>query len=153
MQGLASQQLKLPMTDIFSTEKRSDIMSKIRSKDTKPEMKLRKALFARGFRYRTNDKRLPGTPDIVLRKYGAVIFVNGCFWHGHQDCKYFVWPRTNKAFWRNKIQRNRELDKININENEKLGWNVIVIWECQLKSGKGEILNQLENRILRNAIN
>lgn len=128
-------------------------MACIKGANTKPEIIVRKYLFSRGFRYKKNDKRFWGTPDVVLPKYKTMIFVNGCFWHGHQDCKYFVWPRTNKAFWRNKIQRNRELDKININENEKLGWNVIVIWECQLKSGKGEILNQLENRILRNAIN
>ena len=122
----------LPMTDIFSTEKRSDIMSKIRSKNTKPEVKLRKALFARGFRYRTNDKRLPGTPDIVLRKYGTVIFVNGCFWHHHPDCKIATMPKTNTEFWQSKIKRNRQRDLENYWKLGELGWEVIVVWECEL---------------------
>ena len=123
------------MTDIFSTEKRADIMSKIRSKGTKPEIKLRKALFARGFRYRTNDKRLPGTPDIVLPKYGTVIFVNGCFWHQH-DCGAFVWPSSNVEYWRSKIQGNIERDKRNYAELQAKGWKIIVIWECELKKKK-----------------
>ena len=122
----------LPMTDIFTTEKRSDIMSKIRSKDTKPEIKLRKALFARGFRYRTNDKRLPGTPDIVLRKYGTVIFVNGCFWHHHPNCKIATTPKTNTEFRHNKIKRNRQRDLENYWKLGQLGWEVIVVWECEL---------------------
>ena len=122
----------LSMTDIFSTEKRSDIMSKIRSKGTKPEIKLRKALFARGFRYRTNDKRLPGTPDIVLPKYGTVIFVNGCFWHHHPDCKIATTPKSNTEFWQNKIKRNRQRDLENYWKLGDLGWEVIVVWECEL---------------------
>lgn len=121
-----------PMTDIFSTEKRSDIMSKIRSKGTKPEIKLRKALFARGFRYRTNDKRLPGTPDIVLPKYGTVIFVNGCFWHHHPGCKIATTPKSNTEFWQNKIKRNRQRDLENYWKLGELGWEVIVVWECEL---------------------
>ena len=120
------------MTDIFSSEKRSDIMSRIRSKDTKPEIKLRKALFARGFRYRTNDKRLPGTPDIVLPKYGTVIFVNGCFWHHHPDCKIATTPKSNTEFWQNKIKRNRQRDLENYWKLGELGWEVIVVWECEL---------------------
>ena len=92
--------------DIWDKEKRSQVMSKIRSKNTKPELALRKALFARGFRFRVNDKRLPGKPDIVLPKYKTVIFVNGCFWHRHEGCKYAYTPKTNAQFWIEKITSN-----------------------------------------------
>src|SRR5690554_557805 len=97
--------------DIWDKEKRSEVMSKIRSKNTRPEMILRKALFARGFRYRVNDRRLPGTPDIVLPKYRTVVFVHGCFWHGHDGCKYASIPKTNTEFWVDKITTNKKRDR------------------------------------------
>lgn len=119
--------------DIKSKESRSYNMSRIRSKDTKPEELVRKYLFAQGFRYRKNDTRLPGKPDIVLPKYKTVIFVNGCFWHGHEGCKYFVWPKSNPSFWRQKIESNIQRDKHNCQMLVHQGWKVIVIWECSLK--------------------
>lgn len=121
--------------DVHDKATRSYNMSRIRSKNTKPEEMVRKYLFAQGFRYRKNDKRLPGKPDIVLPKYKTVVFVNGCFWHMHEGCKYFVWPRNNREFWKNKIEGNAERDKRKKTELELQGWNVITIWECQLKTG------------------
>lgn len=123
-------------------------MSCIKGKNTKPEEIVRKYLFSQGFRYRKNDKRLPGTPDIVLPKYKTVIFVNGCFWHGHQGCRYFVVPKTNTEFWMNKIDTNRIRDQKKISELEAMGWKVIVIWECELKTGKREdTLSSLVNQL------
>ncbi len=120
------------MADNHTLKQRSYNMSQIRSKNTKPEVHVRLALFAKGFRYRKNDKRLPGKPDIVLPKYKTVIFVNGCFWHMH-DCSYFVWPKTRPSFWKEKLLRNAERDRNNYVALEKKGWNVLVVWECQLK--------------------
>lgn len=108
-------------------------MSAIKGKDTKPELLVRKFLFSRGFRYRLNHSRLPGHPDIVLRKYRTVIFVNGCFWHGHQGCKYFVLPKTNVEFWSEKIERNRNRDVEEQRQLASMGWHCITVWECQLK--------------------
>ena len=108
-------------------------MSAIKGKDTKPELLVRKFLFSRGFRYRLNHSRLPGHPDIVLRKYRTVIFVNGCFWHGHQRCKYFVLPKTNVEFWSEKIERNRCRDVEEQRQLASMGWHCITVWECQLK--------------------
>lgn len=108
-------------------------MSCIKGKGTKPEEIVRKYLFSQGFRYRKNDKRLPGTPDVVLPKYKTVIFVNGCFWHGHEGCKYFVWPKNNAEFWKAKILQNIERDKRDFERLENLGWKVVVVWECSLK--------------------
>lgn len=119
--------------DIWDKKKRSEVMSKIRSKDTKPELALRKALFAKGFRYRVNDKRLPGKPDIVLPKYKTVIFLHGCFWHRHEGCKYAYTPKTNTKFWTDKIMSNKERDKINMQKLTALGWNVLVVWECEIR--------------------
>ncbi len=121
------------MADVHSQETRSYNMSQIHSKDTKPEEIVRKFLFAQGFRYRKNDARLPGKPDIVLPKYKTVIFVNGCFWHKHEGCKYFVWPKNNAEFWKDKIQRNVERDKRNQDDLSQMGWRVINIWECELR--------------------
>ena len=136
------------MTDVHSPDVRSFNMSRIRGKDTKPEETVRKYLFSRGFRYRKNDKRLPGKPDIVLPKYRTVIFVNGCFWHKHEECKYFVWPKNNAEFWKNKIERNVERDKKAILELEASGWNVIVVWECQLKAKTMDsTLEEIERQI------
>ncbi len=122
------------MTDVHSPETRSYNMSRIRSKDTKPEERVRKYLFAKGFRYRKNDKRLPGKPDIVLPKYKTVVFINGCFWHRHEGYKCFKWPSSNVDFWREKLQKNVERDKKNYNELLGDNWKVIVLWECKLKS-------------------
>ena len=94
---------------------------------------MRKYLFAHGFRYRKNDPRLPGKPDIVLPKYRTVIFINGCFWHGHEGCRYFVWPKNNEEFWKAKISSNIERDKRTINQLQDGNWRVLVVWECQLK--------------------
>ena len=108
-------------------------MASIRGKNTGPEIMVRKFLFSRGFRYRLNHPRLPGHPDIVMRKYRTCIFVNGCFWHGHDNCRYFVLPKTSTEFWKAKIERNRARD---IEEQRKLasmGWHCITVWECQLK--------------------
>ena len=113
-------------------------MSRIRGKNTKPEMLVRKYLFAHGFRYRLHSKKLPGKPDIVLPKYKTVIFVHGCFWHGHQDCKYFVVPKTRTDWWLNKINGNKANDAKKEQALEQAGWKVLVVWECQLKPDKLE---------------
>ncbi|MBS8275695.1 DNA mismatch endonuclease Vsr [Thalassospira tepidiphila] len=127
------------MTDVVSQAKRSEMMSGIRATDTKPEMMLRKALHARGFRYRLYDKRLPGKPDIVLPKYNAVIFVHGCFWHGH-DCHLFKMPQTRTEFWREKIEGNRTRDARNRKLLLDAGWRVADVWECAVK-GKLRLVN------------
>ena len=119
--------------DVHDKKTRSYNMSRIKGKNTKPEEIVRKYLFSKGFRYRKNDKRLPGTPDIVLPKYKTVIFVNGCFWHGHEGCKYFVWPNDNADFWKKKIEDNISRDKNVIEMLKRQNWAVIVVWECELK--------------------
>ncbi len=126
------------MADRMSKEQRHHCMASIRSKNTKPEILVRRYLFARGFRYRVNVKCLPGTPDIVLRKYRTVIFINGCFWHGHDNCRYFVLPKTNTEFWQTKIDRNRERDMRKRIHLRFLGWHTIILWECQLKPKERE---------------
>jgi len=108
-------------------------MSQIKSKNTKPEIQVRKFLFSHGFRYRINDKRYPGRPDLVLPKYRICIFVNGCFWHVHEGCKYFVWPKNNREFWYEKLMANAKRDRENYQALSDLGWSVIVIWECELR--------------------
>lgn len=137
------------MTDTVSKEKRSEIMSKVKSKDTKIEVLVRKWLFANGFRYKKNDKRFPGTPDIVLPKYKTIIFVNGCFWHGHEGCKLNRMPKSNVEYWRSKIDKNIENDKKNQNLIRALGWNVIVVWECELKGDPKDYLEKLACKIRR----
>lgn len=125
-------------------------MSHIRSVNSRPEELVRKYLFSKGFRYRKNVRILPGCPDIVLTKYRTVVFVNGCFWHKH-DCPRFVWPSSNEEYWHSKIQRNVERDKKNIAELHALGWNVIIVWECELKKPKkDERLDLLVAEILQN---
>ncbi|MCO6488508.1 MAG: DNA mismatch endonuclease Vsr [Phaeodactylibacter sp.] len=126
------------MADIHDRKTRSYNMSQIRSKDTKPEMIVRKYLFGKGYRYRLHDKKLPGKPDLVLPKFNTVIFVNGCFWHGHEGCKYYVVPKTRTEWWLNKINRNKDLDLKNINKLKSDGWKVIIIFECELKDRKAE---------------
>lgn len=119
--------------DKLTKEQRHRCMSAIKGKDTTPELLVRKYLFSRGFRYRLNHPRLPGHPDLVLLKYRTVIFVNGCFWHGHTGCKYYHLPKTNVDFWRNKIERNRQRDKEERQKLGSMGWHCITIWECQLR--------------------
>lgn len=119
--------------DNRSKEARSKNMSHIPSKNTKPEETVRKYLFSKGFRYRKNVAQLPGKPDIVLPKYRAAVFVNGCFWHGHQGCKWFVRPKTNTEFWDAKFQYNIERDQRNYNKLKDMGWRVFVIWECEIR--------------------
>lgn len=129
--------------DVHDKKTRSFNMSQIRGSNTKPEEIVRKYLFSRGFRYLKNDKRLPGKPDIVLPKYKTVIFVNGCFWHMHIGCKYFVWPSSNAEFWEAKIKGTHERDKRVTMELQNQGWNVITIWECELRPDKR--IHTLEN--------
>lgn len=124
------------MADVHSKEIRSYNMSKIKSKDTKPELLVRKFLHKHGFRYRLHVKDLPGKPDIVLPKYKTVIFVHGCFWHGHENCKYYVIPKTRTEWWLNKINGNKSKDNVAEEQLLRKGWSVINIWECQLKNQK-----------------
>lgn len=126
------------MSDHLTIEQRHKNMAAVKSKDTKPEMVVRKYLWSRGFRYRVNNPRLPGHPDIVLRKYRTCIFVNGCFWHGHEGCKYFRMPKTNTEFWERKISRNRERDREEQKQLAGMGWHCITVWECELKGERRE---------------
>lgn len=121
------------MADVHTKETRSYNMSRIKGKNTKPEMLVRSFLHANGFRYRLHVKDLPGKPDIVLPKYKTVIFIQGCFWHGHDQCKYYVIPKTKTEWWLNKINGNKTKDSSNIESLKNAGWHVIEIWECELK--------------------
>lgn len=129
-------------------------MSHNRAKNTGPELILRLCLWHQGFRYRVNEKRLPGRPDIVLPKYRTVIFVHGCFWHGHKDCKYYTVPKTNTDFWVAKVARNKKRDQEVWRKLEANGWNVIIVWECQLKkSSFDKTIEQVTAEIIRNGEN
>ena len=132
------------MADNLSSEDRRRNMQSIKSNGTGPEETVRKFLFAKGFRYRKNDKRFPGCPDIVLAKYRAMVFVNGCFWHMHENCSYFKMPKSNILYWQTKLEKNRARDAANYEKLRAAGWNVIVIWECELrKYNRDETLNKL----------
>lgn len=134
------------LMDIWDKETRSKCMARIRGKDTKPELIVRRYLHSRGYRYRKNVRRLPGTPDIVLRKYGVVIFVHGCFWHGHET--HFRLPQSNRGFWEDKITRNRERDRKNNERLRAMGWSVITVWECQLAPAvRSRTLSKIEELI------
>ncbi len=124
--------------EMISKEKRSKIMASIHSKNTKPEMIVRRYLHACGFRYRIHCSRLPGHPDLVLRKYRTCIFVNGCFWHGHENCDKYREPKTNVEFWKAKIERNKKRDVEEQKLLAKMGWHCITVWECELKKAKRE---------------
>jgi DNA mismatch endonuclease (patch repair protein) len=126
------------MADVHTKEQRSYNMSRIKSKNTKPEILVRKFLHANGFRFRLNVKDLPGKPDIVLPKYKTVIFVNGCFWHGHKNCKYFTIPKTRTKWWTDKINTNIANDTKAVKALKKEQWKVITVWQCQLKPAKIE---------------
>lgn len=135
----------------MTPEQRSTCMSHNQAKNTGPELKLRKALWRRGFRYSINVKRLPGSPDIVLSKYRTVIFVHGCFWHGHKDCKYYTVPKTNTDFWTAKVARNQERDQEVWRQLEAKGWFVIIVWECELKKAVlDETIARVEAEIRQN---
>lgn len=130
------------MTDIVSAEKRSEMMSGIRSKDTRPELQVRQYLHSRGFRFRLHDPKLPGKPDIVMSKRGTVIFVHGCFWHWH-DCRYFKLPMSRTPFWREKLAGNKQRDSQNRMKLEEMGWRVIVVYECALRDSPAATLANL----------
>jgi DNA mismatch endonuclease, patch repair protein len=133
--------------DIWSKQKRSLVMAKIKGKNTKPERLLRSALFRLGLRYRIHVKKLPGTPDIVLAKYKTAIFVHGCFWHYHKDCREGRIPSSNSKFWKEKLERNITKDKINIGALELAGWNVIVVWECEIEKQLEMTLNKIVSNL------
>jgi DNA mismatch endonuclease (patch repair protein) len=124
------------MTDVLTSKKRSELMSKIRSKDTQSEIIVRKFLFAHGLRYRKNDPRLPGKPDIVLPKFKTVIFVHGCFWHGHENCSLGRLPKSKVEYWRKKIENNKLRDRRVIEQLEAEGWHCLIVWHCQLRTKK-----------------
>ena len=136
--------------DRISKEKRSWNMSKIRAKNTKPELLVRSMLHKMGYRFRIHTKELPGQPDIVLPKYHSTVFVNGCFWHGHEGCKDFALPKTRTEWWLNKINGNKIKDAENIVQLEKQGWQVVVIWECEVKPDNTEsTIKSLSNKLVR----
>lgn len=138
------------MTDIMTPEQRSRCMSAIKGKDTKPEMIVRKYLFSKGLRYRLHVRSLPGHPDIVLPKYRTVVFINGCFWHGHEGCKYYRLPKSNVEFWESKITNNKNRDVLNEIKLKELGWRVIRIWECEIKriQDRDQSLEKLYSQII-----
>lgn len=137
------------MTDVHEPHIRSFNMSRIRSKDSKPEMIVRRYLFQNGFRFRLHVKSLPGKPDLVLKKYRTVIFIHGCFWHGHEGCRYFVVPKTRTDWWLTKIETNKKKDKSNVDQLEKLGWKVYEIWECELRRKEISALVEVVKRLRR----
>lgn len=122
------------MADTMTKEQRHKCMAAVKSKDTKPEMLVRRYLHAHGWRYGLHNRKLPGCPDLVFRQIKTVVFIHGCFWHGHKDCKYFRLPKSNEDFWKPKIERNIDRDAKVKEELERQGWNVIVVWECDLKN-------------------
>ena len=130
------------MADIVSPKVRSRMMASIRSRDTKPELQVRRHLHGLGYRYRLSPKHLPGKPDLVLPRHGAVIFVHGCFWHGHAGCRFARMPSTRAAFWEAKLEGNRKRDKTCVHQLRKEGWRVAVVWECALKKAPGEALQR-----------
>lgn len=135
---------------VHDSKTRSYNMSCIKGKRTKPEEIVARYLFSQGFRYRRNVRSLPGTPDIVLKKYNTVIFVNGCFWHMHENCRYSVMPENHKEFWAEKLLKNKERDEKKKRQLEQMGWNVIVVWECQLKGEeKLPALEKLKSDVLK----
>lgn len=139
------------MPDNLTTAQRKSCMSKIRGTNTKPEQRIRRELWHRGFRYLINDVRLPGKPDLVLPKYRTVIFVHGCFWHGHTGCKKFSLPKTNEEYWWPKIARNQQRDQEVWRQLEAIGWSVIIVWECELRKVKlEETINRVQTELIRN---
>lgn len=131
------------MSDIFTPQQRSRIMSRIRSVETAPEILVRKSIFALGYRYRKNDKRLPGKPDIVFPKYKTAVFVHGCFWHGHEDCKNARVPETHTQYWVEKLAYNKKRDKLNCNKLKNQGWQVVIAWECEVEQNLNAVLERI----------
>lgn len=141
------------MADNLTKPQRRKCMSNIHSKETAPEVLLRNSLWRLGFRYRMNDKRLPGKPDIVLPKYRTVIFVHGCFWHGHHDCKKYVVPKSNTEYWIKKVSGNKQRDENVWRQLEAKGWSVIIVWECEIEKKRfPETIERVENEIIANGI-
>lgn len=138
------------MTDRVTKEKRSEIMSKIHSKDTQPELKVRRYLYHIGYRYRKNYKALPGSPDIYLHKYNTAIFINGCFWHAHDRCKYFTYPKSNVEYWSEKLSRNKKRDFEKTEKLINLGIEVIILWECDIIHNFEFTMQELEKRLTEN---
>lgn len=130
--------------DIWSTEKRSEVMSKILSSNTLPERRVRKMLTALGYRYRLNVKGLPGKPDIVLRKYNSIIFIHGCFWHLHSKCRDGTIPKSRTEYWKNKLLKNRKRDTKNIRELKQQGWKVLRLWECEIEKEPNKVVEKIE---------
>lgn len=126
------------MADIVDRQTRSRMMSGIKGKNTRPELRLRKALFTKGFRYRVNDRRLPGQPDLVFPRYSAVVMVHGCFWHHHENCRFATVPATRTAFWTAKFEANRKRDKVVLTELASAGWRCAIVWECGLRGPAAE---------------
>jgi DNA mismatch endonuclease Vsr len=136
------------MADRFSKEKRHEVMSKIRGKDTQIEIKVRHWLFQHGIRYRKNCKDISGIPDIAIKKYKIAIFINGCFWHGHENCRYQHIPKSNVDYWQSKINKNRARDQANFEILQNLGWSVFIVWECQIKLNFESTMENMLNEIL-----
>lgn len=140
----------MPRTDVHDEKTRSYNMSRIRGKDTKPEILVRKFLFSNGFRYKLYDKVLPGKPDLVFPKYKTVVFIHGCFWHGHTGCRYFVIPKTRTGWWIAKIERNKQLDDENNAKLKRMGWKIITIFECRLRPKfRNSTLQLLAERLVK----
>ena len=142
------------MTDTMTPEQRHRCMSAIKGKDTKPEMIVRRYLFSKGLRYRLHVKKLPGNPDLVLPKYKTVVFINGCFWHGHEGCKYYRLPKSNVEFWESKITNNKNRDILNEIKLKELGWRVVRIWECEIRrvQDRDQSLEKLYNQIVKRSL-
>jgi len=140
------------MPDVFSKKKRSEIMSRVRSKNTKPELFLRSSLHKLGFRFRIHASSLPGKPDMAFKKYGVALFVNGCFWHGHGRCRKAALPATRRAFWRKKIETNKMRDRRAHRKLKRMGWRVIVVWECRLMKKKEELVRAVADEIKNGGI-
>lgn len=139
--------------DIWPKQKRSEVMSKIRGKNTKPEMILRSQLFKDGFRFRVNKKDLPGKPDIVLPRYKTAIFVNGCFWHLHKRCKEGNIPKSNKIYWKTKLFKNVQRDRSNIKQLRRLGWHVLTFWECEIENHLPSLISKIEKHLIKRKVN
>lgn len=136
------------MADTFSKEKRHEIMSKVRSKDTKIKIRVRHWLYNHGMRYRKHCNDILGKPDLAIKKYKIAIFIHGCFWHGHDNCKNYRLPKTNLDYWQEKINKNAKRDHANINNLQNLGWRVFVVWECQIKSDFESAMQNLLSEII-----
>jgi DNA mismatch endonuclease (patch repair protein) len=136
--------------DIFDRKKRSEIMKKVSGKNTNPEITVRKLLHRMGYRFRLHPLNLPGKPDIVLPKYKKIILIHGCFWHGHEGCKRSQLPNTNRDFWRDKISKNKDRDKIVIEKLKRLGWSILIIWDCEIRKRNLADLEEKLEKFLQN---